>query len=150
MCWLTCPRIPMRSSRRQSSGLSSIGNSTAGNGRHQPFSFPTLCFCRCSMLGTYHSLIGRGGDGLRESWLLATTEASVSRTKRNKYPVQHVAGSWFIWFLRSVSFVSFDEQERQDRPLYQIDCPEFAVLRFAIHDADAISLGSFIFFSFYS
>ena len=70
--------------------------------------------------------------------------------------MQHVAGSWFIWsilfvwFFWSDSFVWFDEQERQDRPVYQIDCPEFAVLRFAIRDADAISLGSFIFFSFYS
>ena len=70
--------------------------------------------------------------------------------------MQHVAGSWFIWsiwfvwFFWSDSFVWFEEQERQDRPAHQIDCPEFAVLRFAIRDADAISLGSFIFFSFYS
>lgn len=27
-----------------------------------------------------------------------------------------VAGIWFIWFLRSVSFVWFDERERQDSP----------------------------------
>src|SRR5205809_128327 len=84
MCWLTCPRIRISSSRPPYCGLSSIGSSTAGNGRHQPFSFPTLCFCRCSMLGTYHSLIGRRGNGLRESWLLATTEASVSRYKKKQ------------------------------------------------------------------
>jgi hypothetical protein len=64
-----------------------------------------------------------------------------------------VAGSWFIWsiwFVWSVSFVWFDERERQDRPARQIGCPEFAVLRFAVRDADAIFLASFIFFSFYS
>jgi hypothetical protein len=28
---------------------------------------------------------------------------------------------WFIWFLQSVSFVWFDERERQDSPAHQID-----------------------------
>jgi hypothetical protein len=31
-------------------------------------------------------------------------------------------GDWFIWFIRSVSFVWFDERERQDRLAHQIDC----------------------------
>ena len=35
---------------------------------------------------------------------------------------RRVAGIWFIWFLRSVSFVWFDERERQDRPAHQLDC----------------------------
>jgi hypothetical protein len=34
---------------------------------------------------------------------------------------RRVAGSWFIWFLRSVSCVWFNEPERQDRPAHQID-----------------------------
>jgi len=34
---------------------------------------------------------------------------------------REVAGIWFIWFLRSASFVWFDERERQDRPAHQID-----------------------------
>jgi tetrahydromethanopterin S-methyltransferase subunit F len=33
---------------------------------------------------------------------------------------RRVAGIWFIGFLRSVSFVWFDERERQDRPARQI------------------------------
>ena len=32
---------------------------------------------------------------------------------------QRMAGIWFIWFFRSISFVRFDEQERQDRPAHQ-------------------------------
>ena len=35
---------------------------------------------------------------------------------------RRVAGSWFIWFLWSISFVWIDERERQDRPAHQIDC----------------------------
>jgi len=35
---------------------------------------------------------------------------------------RRVAGIWFIWFLWSISFVWFDERERQDRPARQIDC----------------------------
>jgi len=32
MCWLTCPHIPQASFQLQSSGRSSVGSSTAGNG----------------------------------------------------------------------------------------------------------------------
>ena len=43
--------------------------------------------------------------------------------------LRRVAGSWFIWCLRSVSCVWFDEREGQDRPAHQINGPEslFAV-----------------------
>jgi len=33
---------------------------------------------------------------------------------------RHVAGIWFIGFLRSVSFVWFDEREKQDSPAHQL------------------------------
>jgi hypothetical protein len=36
--------------------------------------------------------------------------------------LQWVTGIWSIWILRSVSFVWFDERERQERPAHQIDC----------------------------
>jgi hypothetical protein len=36
---------------------------------------------------------------------------------------RRVAGIWSIWFLRSISFVWFDERERQDRPAHRIDYP---------------------------
>lgn len=35
---------------------------------------------------------------------------------------RRVAGIWFIGFLRSVSFVWFDERERQYSPAHQLDC----------------------------
>ena len=90
------------------------------------------------MLGTYHSLIGRRGDGLPESWLLATTEASVSRYKKKQVSGAARGGELVHLVYLVVSFVWFDERERQDRPAHQIDYPEFAVLRFAVRDADAI------------
>jgi hypothetical protein len=34
----------------------------------------------------------------------------------------HVAGIWFIRSRWSVSFVWFDEREREDRPAQQKDC----------------------------
>jgi delta-aminolevulinic acid dehydratase/porphobilinogen synthase len=37
---------------------------------------------------------------------------------------RHVAGIWSIWFLRSISFVWFDERERQDRPAHRMTTPE--------------------------
>ncbi len=42
------------------------------------------------------------------------------------YISRRVAGIWFIWFLRSVSFVWFDERERQDRPAHPGDCLRIA------------------------
>src|SRR5438094_8890341 len=39
---------------------------------------------------------------------------------------RRVAGLWSIWL------VWFDERERQNRPAHQIDCQEFAFLRFAV------------------
>ena len=35
---------------------------------------------------------------------------------------RRVAGVWFIWCPWSISFVWFDEPERQARPAHQIDC----------------------------
>ena len=52
--------------------------------------------------------------------------------------IQHsrrVARIWFIWFLRSVSCVWFDEREGQDRPAHQIDCLRIAL---AFHNAPTI------------
>lgn len=35
---------------------------------------------------------------------------------------RRVAGIWFIWLPWSISFVWFDERERQVQPAHQIDC----------------------------
>jgi len=51
-----------------------------------------------------------------------------------------MAGIWSIW---SISFVWFDEQERQDRPAHQIDCPGVVVLRFVARDASLVARPSF-------
>jgi len=35
---------------------------------------------------------------------------------------RRVAGIWFIWFRWSVPLVWFDERERQDSLVHQLDC----------------------------
>jgi hypothetical protein len=55
-------------------------------------------------------------------YLVSSVDAIVSNTEKNWGEVlqanisQRVVGIWFIWFLRSVPFIRFDERERQARP----------------------------------
>src|SRR5438552_3318432 len=61
------------------------------------------------------------------------SQTSLVRKKKPSGAIsRRVARGWFIWSSWSVRFIWFDERERQNRPAHQIDCQEFAVLRFAV------------------
>jgi hypothetical protein len=84
----------------------------------------------------HESLLPRGCDRNGQALMLRPPETAVNRCsgqhgdpgvgcqKKENVPetiTRRVAGIWFIWFLRSVSFVWSDEPERQDRPAHQLD-----------------------------
>ena len=48
----------------------------------------------------------------------------IERDAQHLCVLHRVAGIWFIWSHWSVSFVWFDERERQDRPALRINRPE--------------------------
>ena len=64
-----------------------------------------------------------------QDWLNVESLAEVEITSCAKewgqvlqsYISRLMAGSWCIWFLRSVSCVWFDERERPARPAHQLD-----------------------------